>query len=526
MRTSTQVRWTRASENVVTGEPRVFCGPEGIHVLIRTREPFHGRLFVQEESERPECLHSYVDGEGGVGGGKEPADSTAEFHLKFGSCNMRRQRTLNPRGVTFSFTLVVSFHALFLTGGDRAFNVRCFFVEAVKAVDAALDVSPLVTEVIDEEYPLPRCTYNLRQGHGGPTLRFANIGEPVTHVWECDPSAGWVYGVLIHSCYVDDGRGNRFELVNGRGCAVDRVLLGDLTYDERGIRAFVNSHVFKYADRVQLFFTCTVQLCFRQDGGCEGITPPACHHDGPPLKSHLPRLPPRIDGELPRPGVRIPANSAFQRARIPPAPVGSRLPADVFRQITRNRPFSPPPPPHGRHHDRGEYDRLLKDAAPVNETLVEEFATLTPSVGQHEAKTVTNATSEDDRTPSGAKRSSRDALNRMESDLSAELTVLPLEENRNAAGLSSTSAPSTPSGQESRVEANSPLISDKKEAAQPSVAAAVSAPGTVCLSRVSAFALAAISSLAVVISAVASAFCALRRRGGARFVARKIFLTD
>ena len=67
----------------------------------------------------------------------------------------------------------------------------------------------------------------------GPFLKFANIGEPITHVWKCDPSnllhsfnqcikikilvAGGVYGVLIHSCFVDDGHGNRFELVDDRG---------------------------------------------------------------------------------------------------------------------------------------------------------------------------------------------------------------------------------------------------------------------------------------------------------------------
>jgi hypothetical protein len=36
--------------------------------------------------------------------------------------------------------MVISFHPVFLTGIDRAFNVKCFFLEAVKAIDAALDV--------------------------------------------------------------------------------------------------------------------------------------------------------------------------------------------------------------------------------------------------------------------------------------------------------------------------------------------------------------------------------------------------
>ena len=36
--------------------------------------------------------------------------------------------------------------------------------------------------------------------------------------------------------------------------------------------------------QVQLYFTCTVQLCYKHDGGCEGVTPPRCdgrrHHSG------------------------------------------------------------------------------------------------------------------------------------------------------------------------------------------------------------------------------------------------------
>jgi hypothetical protein len=94
-----------AFENGVREQPRVFCGPDGIHVLVRTHHPFHGRLFVQvnlkdvvlnkylkEESERPECMHSYVDGIDGDD--HNPSDNSAEFHLKFGACNMRRQRTV------------------------------------------------------------------------------------------------------------------------------------------------------------------------------------------------------------------------------------------------------------------------------------------------------------------------------------------------------------------------------------------------------------------------------------------------
>ena len=140
---------------------------------------------------------------------------------------MRRQRTLNPRGVSFSLTVIISFHPLFVTGLDRAFHIRCFFTEAVKALEFNIEVSRMTTRLVERRFGLPECKYELRRKFDGPVLKFANIGDPVTHVWQCDPLAGLVYGILIHSCFVDDGNGNRFLLLDDRGCAVDNFLLKD-----------------------------------------------------------------------------------------------------------------------------------------------------------------------------------------------------------------------------------------------------------------------------------------------------------
>ena len=93
---------------------------------------------------------------------------------------------LNPRGVSYTFTLIVSFHPVFLTAIDRAFSIKCFFTEAVRAIDVALDVSPLTPSLITGEFSLPRCSYHLKRGVDGPYVKFANIGDAVTHVWSCD----------------------------------------------------------------------------------------------------------------------------------------------------------------------------------------------------------------------------------------------------------------------------------------------------------------------------------------------------
>lgn len=63
------------------------------------------------------------------------ATALEKYHLARGGIFQ-----LNPRGVSYSFTLIVSFHPVFLTAIDRAFSIKCFFTEAVRAIDVALDV--------------------------------------------------------------------------------------------------------------------------------------------------------------------------------------------------------------------------------------------------------------------------------------------------------------------------------------------------------------------------------------------------
>ncbi|ETN85998.1 hypothetical protein NECAME_16538 [Necator americanus] len=47
---------------------------------------------------------------------------------------------VNPRGMAFSMTVVVQLHPLFITKVDRAYHVRCFYMEAEKAVGAQIGV--------------------------------------------------------------------------------------------------------------------------------------------------------------------------------------------------------------------------------------------------------------------------------------------------------------------------------------------------------------------------------------------------
>ncbi|KAL6730523.1 hypothetical protein Aduo_001492 [Ancylostoma duodenale] len=163
-------------DNAVTDRPSVYCGIDNIIVEINTEKPFRGRLYVQGEAENEQCLQTAKDG----------SSNQAKFDLPIGACNMRRQRTMHPRGVSFSFTLVVSFHHYFVTGMDRAFHVRCFFLESVKNLHTEFNVGTLKTEVVEQEFQLPDCIYQLRDGTGGSPLQYAQVGQRVTHRWSCE----------------------------------------------------------------------------------------------------------------------------------------------------------------------------------------------------------------------------------------------------------------------------------------------------------------------------------------------------
>jgi len=121
---------------------------------------------------------------------------------------------------------------------------------------------------------MPQCSYTIRKDEiDGEILRYARVGDQVVHRWQCDTD---IFGILVHSCYVEDGQGQRVHIVDENGCHRDRFILGDPTYVEKLNMAYRESHVFKFADRLTVRFQCQIRLCVKFDDGCRGITPPIC----------------------------------------------------------------------------------------------------------------------------------------------------------------------------------------------------------------------------------------------------------
>uniref|UniRef100_A0A914V5V9 ZP domain-containing protein n=1 Tax=Plectus sambesii TaxID=2011161 RepID=A0A914V5V9_9BILA len=256
-------------------EPEIVCGEQSATLLFTTQRPFQGRTFVKGHSTDENCFRDFTE--------ILLDDASVENNsltVNYDHCDVVRQRSADPIGVAVETTIVVQFHPIFLTKVDRAYRVRCFYIQVEKTVNANLEVSMLTTGYISEQYPLPKCTYTIRNGaFDGPEVSFVRVGDPVYHRWECEsvhPDEPSGYGMLIHSCYVDNGQGHRVLLVDEKGCSIDPYVLGHLTYSPDVLKAYREAHVFKFADRNALFFACQVRLCFQSMGACTGITPPNC----------------------------------------------------------------------------------------------------------------------------------------------------------------------------------------------------------------------------------------------------------
>ncbi|GMT27511.1 hypothetical protein PFISCL1PPCAC_18808 [Pristionchus fissidentatus] len=267
------------ADNGIVGTPKVVCEENDLALDIVTAKPFRGNIFVKGRAKDKSCRQSYAN------------NGTNSYSLPLGKCGMQRLRSANPRGVNFVVTVIVSFHpAGFITKNDRAFHVRCFYMEPDEIVTSSIDVSGIPTTELADEMKMPSCEYSVRKDSlNGPALTFANVGETVYHVWEC---SGAEMGMLVKKCFVTDGDGEDHAVIDFDGsdtviynspmntfrfrCTTDPFLLSPLTYDDNLMRAHATSQVFKYADSNQLYFTCQIRLCQKQMGLCVDITPPKC----------------------------------------------------------------------------------------------------------------------------------------------------------------------------------------------------------------------------------------------------------
>uniref|UniRef100_A0A5S6Q7B4 ZP domain-containing protein n=1 Tax=Trichuris muris TaxID=70415 RepID=A0A5S6Q7B4_TRIMR len=248
-------------QNDFAAVPEIECNPEAIIVKLNTTSGMASKIFVRGHHDEANCSFQQTN--------------TARFPLQ--DCGIVRERQLKPKGLAVTSTFVVQLHPFFITKLDRAYKVRCFYVEAERTITSNLEVSTISASPIDQQTPLPQCTYSLRMERpDGEPVRYARIGDRVWHVWECDSAD--TYGMLVHSCSVRDGKGNQIEIIDDKGCALDDFIMDTPKYNDSLGRADQETLVFKFADVLAVQFHCQIRLCLKANNGCDGVTPPVCEN--------------------------------------------------------------------------------------------------------------------------------------------------------------------------------------------------------------------------------------------------------
>lgn len=252
-------------DNHLVGDPIVDCQDTMVSLTFTTEKAFTGRVYVQGLADDDRCSRNFAT---------NTDQSKFSMMIQNGDCAMARQRVSGTlEGIMFSLTIVVSFHGTFVTKVDRAYRCMCFF-RNIKRVTNLLDMSAIGTTELLDTAKMPTCTYSIHSGaRDGQLLRYGKVGDKIYHTWECDDES---QGFLVHSCWVNDGRGNRFDLLDIDGCAVDPIIQADIKYDESLTKAFTESWGYKFSDTSVLNYQCVLELCKKAQGECDGLTPPLC----------------------------------------------------------------------------------------------------------------------------------------------------------------------------------------------------------------------------------------------------------
>nr|CAD2128470.1 unnamed protein product [Meloidogyne enterolobii] len=71
----------------------------------------------------------------------------------------------------------------------------------------------------------PQCSYKIHGQKTSEQVQNVQVGEPLEHEWVCqrngvereEQQLNDLYGLLVHDCFVDDGKDRRALVLDGRG---------------------------------------------------------------------------------------------------------------------------------------------------------------------------------------------------------------------------------------------------------------------------------------------------------------------
>uniref|UniRef100_A0A915EKL2 ZP domain-containing protein n=1 Tax=Ditylenchus dipsaci TaxID=166011 RepID=A0A915EKL2_9BILA len=256
--------------NGQVGRAEVECGEESIEVVFLTEDLFQGRVFVVGHANDTNCVS------------REVGRKSTSITVRRDQCGVATIRSQNPPGLFINVKIMISFHDEFITKVDRGYEISCFYMQSEKTVTFPISVSPNTLQPLTELAEMPQCRYEVVDPVTQLPVSVVSVGSKLLHKWICDSTAPNLWCMTVHSCFVEDGSGTEFVILNDQGCAIDRYLLDNLEYGPGPLQAQKEAHAFKFADRVVVNFQCSIRLDIR-DGEC---AIPKC----PDLSKQKPRI--------------------------------------------------------------------------------------------------------------------------------------------------------------------------------------------------------------------------------------------
>ncbi|UMM18465.1 hypothetical protein L5515_014522 [Caenorhabditis briggsae] len=237
-------------DNHILEEPEVSCQSGFMALKVNTEKSPPSHVFVKGHFRKEGCSFS----------------NTANATFDFSKCDVMRQREANPKGMAYTATVVVQLHPLFTTKVDRAYKLRCFYKEAEKSVGAEVSVSDPTPIQLEDESPQPTCSYTIhKESPNGPIAKFAQLGDVLYHVWECDSET---YQMEVYNCDVIGGEEYSKKVIGENGCSEDIYIMPNLIYNENRTKAFVNSNAFNFPDQNNVRISCKISVCATLSGTC------------------------------------------------------------------------------------------------------------------------------------------------------------------------------------------------------------------------------------------------------------------
>uniref|UniRef100_A0A5S6QS08 ZP domain-containing protein n=1 Tax=Trichuris muris TaxID=70415 RepID=A0A5S6QS08_TRIMR len=245
----------------IVGEPEVECGPERIGIRIYTDKPFHGTLYMQNRRNTEECRTANYSVD---------AARPNTFHSRLSiplndlaTCGLELTRNRESGNLAVRGVWIFSFHPLFVTKVDRAFDVQCVFRQRDISSHFEMTVSNLVPLAIRRTFVLPFVEMKIVHGDvANPTLppiTKSKVGDPITFIWHA-ADASSVVNIYIKQCFAESKRGSSVMVIQD-GCKQQSVMTSDVERTADGRILYATATTFKFPDDKDIWFRCRVLLC-------------------------------------------------------------------------------------------------------------------------------------------------------------------------------------------------------------------------------------------------------------------------